>query len=238
MRWMTNSRSFAHAPVAASGTHLPPTDTLKPGARRLMESAVLAFAERGYHGVSVRDLTSAVGINVASFYNHFGTKEELLYELMRFGHEVHQTWVRDAILGAGADPADQLREGVRANVAFQATYPMITMVCNAEQHALTDGHHARIMSTRHDSGVLLEAVMERGNASGAFDCPDAWLAISAIAAMGIRVAWWFRPEWMRTKEPIHRGPSQAASWLPDEDYTVEAIADAYADYALRIVNAK
>ena len=55
--------------------------------------------------------------------------------------------------------------------------------------------------------------------------------------MGIRIAWWFRPEWMRTARPLNRGATEAASWLPDEDYTVEAIADAYADFALKLVGA-
>ena len=114
----------------------------KPGARPLLDAAVVAFAERGYHGVSVRDLTSAVGIQSASFYAHFPSKEALLAELMIGGHELHQAHVRDAILAVGADPVDQLRAAVRANVEFQATWPLMTIVCNSELHALSDVNSA------------------------------------------------------------------------------------------------
>src|SRR5438309_8364693 len=129
----------------------------RPGARALLEAAVVAFAERGYHGVSVRDITSAVGIKAASFYAHFQSKEALLAELMIEGHLSHQAAVRDAILDAGADPVDQLRAAVRANVEFQATWPLITIVGNSELHALGPVNRERVLSVRHDSGSLLAA---------------------------------------------------------------------------------
>src|SRR5207253_1956632 len=106
------------------GELLPPLPVARPvGAQRLLEAAVVAFAERGYHGVSVRDLAGAVGVKAASVYSHFASKEALLAELVSHAHRTHFVAVRDAILGAGPDPAEQLRDGVRANVSYHATYP-------------------------------------------------------------------------------------------------------------------
>jgi AcrR family transcriptional regulator len=201
-----------------------------------LEAATVAFAERGYHGVSVRDLTAAVGIQGGSFYAHFPSKEALLAELMLLGHEAHQAHVRDAILGAGADPVDQLRAAVHANVEFQATWPLLTIVCNTELHAVAPATRDRVIGLRHDSGVLLAAVIERGNATGAFVCADTWLALSAIAAMGIRVAWWYRPPALRGDDsPLSDYPHEASTWVPAQDYDVEVIAETYAEFALRIV---
>jgi AcrR family transcriptional regulator len=214
---------------------LPPSDTQTAASRRLLEAAVVAFAERGYHGVSIRDLTSDLGMTVGSVYSHFPSKEALLFELIRFGHEAHQTAVRDGVLGAGADPAKQLYDGVYANVAFQATYPMVTIVANNEMHALTPEHQVQIATLRRDTGTLLIAAMERGHREGVFDCPDPWLAMSAIGAMGIRVASWFRPQWLADMEPTNRYPGEVATWLPEEAYTVESIADTYAKFALKLL---
>jgi AcrR family transcriptional regulator len=208
-------------------------------AQSLLEVAVIAFAERGYHGVSMRDLASTVGVKAASVYAHFASKEALLAELMTLGHTAHQTAVRDAILSAGKRPVDQLRAAIRANVLFHATYPLLTIVDNSELHALGDDNRGRVLRLRHDSGVLVAAVIDRGVAEGAFNVDHTWLAMSAIAGMGVRVAWWFRPSWMRSVgDPLASYPVEAASWLPAEVDTPDAVADAYAAYALRIVGAK
>jgi AcrR family transcriptional regulator len=237
---LANGRSIAdEAFEAPGGIGVPPAGVGRPGARRLLEAAVAAFAERGYHGVSVRDLTGTVGIKAGSFYSHFSSKEQLLAELMVLGHEAHQAQVRDAILGAGADPKAQLREAVRANVSFHATWPLLTIVCNSELHALAPGNRERVVSLRHDAGVLVAAVIERGNASGVFSCDDTWLALSAIAGMGVRVAWWYRqPAALDADSPLDNYPGQASTWLPTADHSIEAIADAYAEYALKIVGAR
>jgi AcrR family transcriptional regulator len=238
MQLMANGRSPAGA--AGSAPVLP--DALgRSGARRLLEAAVVAFAERGYHGVSVRDLTATVGIKAASFYAHFPSKEALLAELMIGGHELHQAYVRDAILGSGPEPVDQLRAAMRANVEFQATWPLLTIVANSELHALAPPNAERVLSVRHDSGVLIVAVIERGNATGAFDCRDIWLAMSAMGAMGVRVAWWFRPSAAPAGEesPLTSYPREAATWMHEsQDYTATSIADAYAEFALKIVGAR
>jgi AcrR family transcriptional regulator len=210
----------------------------RPAARPLLEAAVVGFAERGYHGVSVRDLTNAVGIKSASFYAHFPSKDALLAEIVISGHAAHQAAVRDGLLDAGADPAEQLRSAITANVEFQASWPLITIVANAELHALAPANRERAMAIRHESGALLAAVIERGRAAGAFRVDDVWLTLSAISAMGIRVAWWFRPPALRGDDsPLVDYPREAATWFAGDQYSVESIAAAYAEFALRIVGA-
>jgi AcrR family transcriptional regulator len=229
----TNARKAAHAGVGV----LPGVDDLAAGKRRLLEAAVVAVAERGYHGVSVRDLAADTGVQAASFYAHFGSKEELLFELSEVGHREHHAHVRDAILGAGPDPVEQLREAIRANVWFHATYPLLAISANSELHALNPEHLAVIAGLRHDAAILLTAVVERGKSVGVFDCPDPWLPMSAVAGMCLRIAWWFRPTTAVDPGTLSAYPKQAAAWMRPEDYTIERVMDTYADYALKIFGA-
>ena len=235
MQNMTNGRSFA---TKAASPHLPPMEGMKPGARRLIEIAVPLFAERGYHGVSIRDLTSAAGINVASFYNHFKSKEQLLFEVSLAAHDTHQSFVRDALLSAGDDPASQLREATKANATFHGTYPTLAVAANAEMHALSPEHRDRVYSVRHDSARLIVAVIERGNSLGAFDCPDPWMALSAIGGMCLRIAWWFRGDSNGADGPLSSYAEETTTWFPEGAYTIEDVATAFADFALKIVSAK
>jgi len=50
---------------------------------RLIEAAMELFAEKGYEGTSVRDLTVAAGVNVAAVSYHFGSKDALYTETLR-----------------------------------------------------------------------------------------------------------------------------------------------------------
>ncbi len=50
---------------------------------QILESAWDLFAERGFEDVSIRDVTSAAGVNLASVSYHFGGKEGLIQETVK-----------------------------------------------------------------------------------------------------------------------------------------------------------
>lgn len=49
---------------------------------RLLDVAEELFAEKGFHGTSVRDITEHAGMRLAAVNYHFGTKEELFRDVM------------------------------------------------------------------------------------------------------------------------------------------------------------
>ena len=50
---------------------------------QILEAAWELFAERGFEDVSVRDVTSAAGVNLASVSYHFGGKDGLIQETVK-----------------------------------------------------------------------------------------------------------------------------------------------------------
>ena len=61
----------------------------------ILHTALRLFSERGYDGVSMRDLAAEVGIKAASIYNHFTSKkyifDSLLLEMQnRYGQIVNK----------------------------------------------------------------------------------------------------------------------------------------------------
>ncbi|MEA2646025.1 MAG: hypothetical protein QOE92_1108 [Chloroflexota bacterium] len=198
----------------AQGVLLPPRATADGTLRRLQEAALVGFGERGYHGVSMRELAEAAGVRVSSVYAHVTAKEDLLFALTLMGHEEHNARLRDAVAAAGNDPGARMRALVVAHATVHATYPLLTSVANKELHALGADNAATVMAVRRDSERLLLEAVEDGVAAGVFHCPDPWLAVAAIGGMGIRVAEWYDPA----------GP-----------FEVQQVADRYAEFALKIL---
>ncbi len=196
--------------AAANGSLLPPRATANGTLRRLQEAALVGFGERGYHGVSTRDLASASGVGVSSVYAHITAKEDILLELMLLGHQEHNESLGRALLAAQPQPPAQLHALVTAHVTFHATYALLARVCNRELHALSSANAERVMAIRLDSERMFLDVVERGIADGSFACDDAWLVVAAIGGMGIRVADWFDPTGGRTAEQVAHAYSRFA----------------------------
>ncbi|MEA2964282.1 MAG: TetR/AcrR family transcriptional regulator, regulator of cefoperazone and chloramphenicol, partial [Alphaproteobacteria bacterium] len=76
----TSKRALPQAGVKASGQALARED--EDGTReRILRTAERLFAERGFSGVSVRELAAAAQVNIASIGYHFDNKEGLLSEV-------------------------------------------------------------------------------------------------------------------------------------------------------------
>ena len=53
--------------------------------RKIFEAAMELFAQKGYDGTSVEEITSVVGIAKGTLYYHFTSKEEIFYFLVEEG---------------------------------------------------------------------------------------------------------------------------------------------------------
>ncbi|MDT7633255.1 MAG: TetR/AcrR family transcriptional regulator, transcriptional repressor for nem operon, partial [Pseudonocardiales bacterium] len=49
----------------------------------VVAAAVDQFHRRGYQGSGVKDITDAAGLPKGSFYNYFGSKEDMALEALR-----------------------------------------------------------------------------------------------------------------------------------------------------------
>ena len=49
--------------------------------QRLAAAAIAAMTERGYQGVTLRDICERAGVSIGSFYRYFDTKSDVLREM-------------------------------------------------------------------------------------------------------------------------------------------------------------
>jgi TetR/AcrR family transcriptional repressor of nem operon len=49
--------------------------------QKILDSAIRLFAERGVHGVGIAEVMADAGFTHGGFYNHFGSKDDLVLEV-------------------------------------------------------------------------------------------------------------------------------------------------------------
>ena len=62
----------------------PPDDATR---RQLLEAAAAVFAETGFRNATVREICGRAGANIAAVNYHFGDKEALYAEVLRYAHQ-------------------------------------------------------------------------------------------------------------------------------------------------------
>jgi TetR/AcrR family transcriptional regulator, regulator of cefoperazone and chloramphenicol sensitivity len=105
--------------VSEAGSMLAAGSGLGRQARdRIMAAATIAFAERGFNGVTIRDLAQRAGVNLAAVNYHFRSKEDLYAAVIE---TALAQWTSETIaasdLAAGASLATVVRMIVSALIA-------------------------------------------------------------------------------------------------------------------------
>lgn len=162
--------------------------------RRILEAGLQLFARLGFHAASVRELARQSKLQPGALYVHFPSKEHILAELARLGHEFHHHALRTALLEAGSAPEAQIRALVRAHVVTHAEHPQLAVLVNEELFTLPTELAAPALVLRNQSAALLIEIVTRGILLKRFSCRDARITAAAISAMGLRIPYWYRSE--------------------------------------------
>ena len=104
--------------VAAMSSRLP-----APARRRqLLDVALPAFADRGFHTTSMDDVAEAAGVTKPVLYQHFGSKRELYLELLDdVGNRLVEAITKATAAAAG--PRQQVESGFAAYFRFVSEHP-------------------------------------------------------------------------------------------------------------------
>lgn len=181
---------FLVTPAKTDARH---TDT----ARRVLDVATELFFTNGYPATSVRQIMQACHVTAGSLYNHFGSKEDLLYAiLMRSLDDSVASLLRAH--GAAADNATaQLRALVGAISTFHSERQLEGLVSQTEWRHLPPERAADVLEQQKRIRRLFEDCLERGVTDGDFNLAaigvDTDIAAKSILDLCINAGKWFRP---------------------------------------------
>src|ERR1700754_41047 len=173
------------------------------------------FAERGYHGTSIRDIAKRAGLSLSALYYWHPSKQSLLAALIEeithdfFGRCDH------ALHTAGHDPADRLRALVAATIEYRVSRRVESNIATLEWRNLDPDNRARLEGLRRSATQLWADIVADGVTRGVFHCTHPDDARRAIVAACNAIAQWYQP---------------------GGDITLRDLIDRYTTIALRIVD--
>jgi AcrR family transcriptional regulator len=159
--------------------------------RRIREAAVTLFAERGFHGTGIRDIATAAGATLSSLYHHFGSKDDLLVDIMFASTEP----LRHAAERARAElatPAECLAMLIEQHVWSHVTDRLAKIVTDTELRALSGERRDRVVALRDSYEDLWRATVDDGIAAGAFIAAHPTALTIGLLEMCTAVSHWFR----------------------------------------------
>ncbi|MCJ0870352.1 TetR/AcrR family transcriptional regulator [Streptomyces sp. AP-93] len=187
--------------VEEIGGYRPWSEVTPDAARRLLVAAVEAFAERGYHATTTRDIAGRAGMSPAALYIHYKTKEELLHRISRIGHDKALEILDTAASGPGS-AAERLDAAVRSFVRWHAAHHTTARVVQYELDALAPEHRSDIVALRRRSDAAIRRILADGVAAGEFFVPDVPGTTLAVLSLCIDVARWFSADGRRTPDEV------------------------------------
>jgi AcrR family transcriptional regulator len=170
-------------PTAAGETSTP---------QRIRATAIRLFAERGFHGTGIRDIATAADTTLSSLYHHFGSKDDLLVDIMVDGMAPLTIAARQ-VRAAFEGPAERLAMLVEQHVWAHGSDRLTTLVGDTEVRALTGERRERILGLRDGYEALWRGTVEEGAAQGVFDVEQPKITTLALLEMCTGVSHWYRP---------------------------------------------
>lgn len=160
--------------------------------QRILDVATELFAQKGFHGTGVADISAAAGVRGGALYYHIGSKEELLWEILR-GYVTEMLAEATLISESGTDPIKRLRTMIGSHVILIVKYRRQVAIQVRDGSALTGARAQQLQELRDQVQRCWQRVLDEGCVTGSFATAD-HVVTNSILGMLNMVALWYRPD--------------------------------------------
>lgn len=172
----------------------------------ILQTALLEFAEHGYHGTSLNRIAERAGISEAGLRHHFANKDALLISVLEQRDAASERVPdgQDPLVGvADLQHHVAIVEGNTATIELARLFTVLTAEATTRDHPAADWAVERYRTIR----ASVEQGIRGGIASGEFrpDADAARIARQIIAVMdGLQLQWLLDPDSIDMAEDFRR----------------------------------
>jgi TetR/AcrR family transcriptional regulator, cholesterol catabolism regulator len=185
--------------MSASSTTRAPEQTAPHDTRfdrrlaEILDYATEVFADKGYEGASMRDLSRLSGISLAGLYYYFESKEKLLYFIQQHTFTTIIDRLRER-LAASSDPEERIRIFVHNHIEYSVAKTKAMKVLSHEDDVLKNGFGAELAAIKREYYRICVALVDE--LTRAEDLKPATSTRTAVLGLFGMMNWlytWYNP---------------------------------------------
>jgi len=151
------------------------------------------FFKKGYFATSISDIAKGSGIQKASIYYHYASKEDLLYHILKSTMDDLTSYLKNRLVTVqGVE--QRMRRAVRSHVRFHLERQKENFIANSELRGLTHDHYRSIVRQRDEYETIFQDLIQQGAKEGVFAEVDVKILSYAILTLCTAGATWFNPD--------------------------------------------
>ena len=158
--------------------------------RTVLRTATTLFAANGFAAASVSQVARRARLSKPGLYYHVRDKEELLFRICDYSMAGILAGARAAV-AAGRDPAERLRELIRAHVAFHWQHPNNLAILFGQGKYLSAARRRRVAAMEREYLGLVRGVIREGQRRRCFQRVDSTVAAFSLFAMLNTLDGWY-----------------------------------------------
>lgn len=159
----------------------------------IIRRSAQVFAERGFEGASIRDISRATGVSLSGLYYYFESKQKLLYLIQKNSF----TYIADRLssrLDGVRDPQVRLRLLVQNHLEYFLSHPCEMRVLSHEEEALKEPFRKEVAAIKRRYYNLAREIFDALAAEASASVLNPRIAVLSLFGMMNWVYKWHNPE--------------------------------------------
>ncbi len=159
--------------------------------KQIIDVALEMFSKKGFQQTTVQEIAEAAGVGKGTIYRFFDSKEDLVSSLVEFAIDDVGRAVREAIADL-QDPVETLRIIITTEVDYYDQHRDLAKFLIREVLGYRNTFEDHVKQIWSNWGIIVEEVVRKGLASGAFKPIDPVTAAASLEGMVLAtVIYWF-----------------------------------------------
>lgn len=160
--------------------------------QHILLHAAKIFAESGFEGASIRDISRATGISLSGLYYYFDSKQRLLYLIQNNAFSFIVQRLQERLVGCES-PVVRLRVLVQNHIEYFLSHPNEMKVLSHEEAALNEPFRQEIAAIKRKYFTLARKIFDEVVAESPVPGLNARAAVLSLFGMMNWVYQWHKP---------------------------------------------